>query len=1481
MRSILICCLAVVITLFFISSAFAADEDNSNNFSINIKTLDDTATITEIAIPKGSNEIIRIDLPKDQGQGSAFNGTVTLVIEGNPTGLTTSFTSTSISEWPGTNGKHANLTISPQLSAYSGSYQITIKAINSNNATDYAQRTITLFISDFEITASTTTVSLRPGGQTDIDITISSKKDDVNNNLDTKFSGSVQLLPVSMSGATITYVDDVLHVPEGGSAQGTVRITIDSNAESNGEGVLVDVKAKFGSLEHKVTLTIKIESNPLSIGLAISPNPAIVFQPTFITATITDASGNPVNGASVTFNRMAGNGTFADGGTFTTLTTSSDGKVSAAFTPKTKETLTIRVSAEKTNYVSGELTTQIFVKGGFVMSVTPAQEQINAGDSKAVTLTITSTDGFSSPVELSYEDVVSGFTISFSEVSLIPEANGASSTTVTIFVSDSVQSGDKIIVIKGRSGGLTSDVSIGINVPKAEFTLSISESQNEITTWQGDFVKIDMVLISIGGFDGTVQLSTNIDDRPNMDIEFSPSSVSLSSGESKPVSLVITTTSATEPIARLPVIITATSLTSETTTTVWLQILELFEIVIDSESRNDGSRIATIVINGVITQPEQLPVTKYLKENSELTIKITQDIIDETEGTRYVFTGWNDQTNTLEKTIEINAPLTVIAEFDKQHYINIRSTPLGSMIGLLDIEGSGWHKENTLIELNTDEILVVIEDESRYRFDKWSGSIESNDRNIELLVDGPKLIYADYILQYKITKIIEPSFIADIITTFNEQWIDSGTELLLETTKKADEYGFMQWIITGSSFDITRTTNPTTITVNEPLTIKIQYDLLPIVNIESVRMADNGFEGEGSQIWVELLNTELRGGYVIIKTSTSINGLIIGPDQQEIYLAPGESKLFAITMNYTKAGSGSIDITLEKTGSQDNKFKKEFKIFTLNDKREITNIGIALSSKYLQQIDQWMIPNEKVKICSSEILEQSRVGEDESELQKAKVILQFVSNKIQISTDVPMSASMMIEDFGIIGCINTEEKINGDSRTYQILMGSLLRSIDVEVRPVIGVMGTSGDNNQASALINTWIEAKLDEQWVVIDPINNVIETEIVRPINVEEGKSYRQRYSDIPENGGILAAMIYDCITICNVDVSDEYRGTESPAKLGSILFVDGDVEIEVRDSNGNFIANGTLSNYKWFDKDVPLNNNRQIKLILLSEGVDLEYIIMRINGELGKEFEINGMRVINFEPQTKSIKSALISKTSSDFKLVALGEDFIIAEFDLLEFNNQQIEILSTSSVVEHLEQNRLNAIRITTISHSDIDELIILKFSDEILSEMESESSSIVVIINGIESSVEIIDDGVVITIIIDDLQNQNENVITLYFASYSMNFELRDPLNQIIRNADITMIGEFMNRTQTSNEGMFTRLIPGNYDFIVEYRGEQEIISERITNKDIDVEINLYRSDSMVIFFITIIFTVILVAAYSIEKAFARILPEYNNKNTNSF
>ena len=50
MRNILLCCLSVALIIFMIPSAFAVDIDSSNNFDINIETLDQTSTITEIAV---------------------------------------------------------------------------------------------------------------------------------------------------------------------------------------------------------------------------------------------------------------------------------------------------------------------------------------------------------------------------------------------------------------------------------------------------------------------------------------------------------------------------------------------------------------------------------------------------------------------------------------------------------------------------------------------------------------------------------------------------------------------------------------------------------------------------------------------------------------------------------------------------------------------------------------------------------------------------------------------------------------------------------------------------------------------------------------------------------------------------------------------------------------------------------------------------------------------------------------------------------------------------------------------------------------------------------------------------------------------------------------------------------------------------------------------------------------------------------------
>ena len=124
---------------------------------------------------------------------------------------------------------------------------------------------------------------------------------------------------------------------------------------------------------------------------------------------------------------------------------------------------------------------------------------------------------------------------------------------------------------------------------------------------------------------------------------------------------------------------------------------------------------------------------------------------------------------------------------------------------------------------------------------------------------------------------------------------------------------------------------------------------------------------------------------------------------------------------------------------------------------------------------------------------------------------------------------------------------------------------------------------------------------------------------------------------------------------------------------------------------------------------------------------------------------------------------------------------------------------------------------------------------------------------------------------------EKRIIVFLKTYEVSFELRDPLNRIINNAEIKMIGETENRTQISNQPIFEQLHPGNYKFTINYRGELEEISKRINDDDINVRINLFRSDSMVSFITAGIFIIIAVISFGIQIALSKVIPEDKKKS----
>ena len=220
-------------------------------------------------------------------------------------------------------------------------------------------------------------------------------------------------------------------------------------------------------------------------------------------------------------------------------------------------------------------------------------------------------------------------------------------------------------------------------------------------------------------------------------------------------------------------------------------------------------------------------------------------------------------------------------------------------------------------------------------------------------------------------------------------------------------------------------------------------------------------------------------------------------------------------------------------------------------------------------------------------------------------------------------------------------------------------------------------------------------------------------------------------------------------------------------------------------------------------------------------------------------------------------------------------------MEFEENEIDIISTSSIIRESQQRRLTAIEITVAGNKGNTGTVIISIPREIFSELNSESTDIIVIIDEQRVPVEIIDDELIPIIKINYIFNMEKEIqekrIIVFLKTYKVSFELRDPLNRIINNAEIKMIGETENRTQISNQPIFEQLHPGNYKFIINYRGELEEISKRINDDDINVRINLFRSDSMVSFITAGIFIIIAVISYSVQIALSKVIPEDKKKS----
>jgi len=151
--------------------------------------------------------------------------------------------------------------------------------------------------------------------------------------------------------------------------------------------------------------------------------------------------------------------------------------------------------------------TAIIRVSSFNISCTPNPVTVDIGDSGTVSCTISSVNGFHSPVDLDTTGLPAGVTFSFNPDPVTPPQNGSSNSTLTLTVGSGVAPGSYPFKVTGKNDDLTQTFDMTLDVPVPPMPdFSVSCSPSTFTTTPGSNATGTCTVSSIQGFNGPVDL---------------------------------------------------------------------------------------------------------------------------------------------------------------------------------------------------------------------------------------------------------------------------------------------------------------------------------------------------------------------------------------------------------------------------------------------------------------------------------------------------------------------------------------------------------------------------------------------------------------------------------------------------------------------------------------------------------------------------------------------------------------------------------------------------------------------------------------------------------------------------------------------------------------------------------------------------------------------------------------------------------------
>ncbi len=207
--------------------------------------------------------------------------------------------------------------------------------------------------------------------------------------------------------------------------------------------------------------------------------------------------------------------------------------------------------------------------------------------------------------------------------------------------------------------------------------------------------------------------------------------------------------------------------------------------------------------------------------------------IVEGQGTRNIFTGWSgDATGTqlTSNAIIMDGPKVATANWKTQFYLTIESNPAN----VTSLTGSGWYDSG--VDANFSAVMVASgTSNTRLEFDHWSGEYTGQQPSGMVLMDRPKIVSANYLVQYLLTVMYSSPSVSSSYNETHAGWYAANSSVQLGPAPSiinlstVERLRFIGWSDNGS---VSKNLSYSVLVVG-PLNVTLSYTTQYYVDVRS------------------------------------------------------------------------------------------------------------------------------------------------------------------------------------------------------------------------------------------------------------------------------------------------------------------------------------------------------------------------------------------------------------------------------------------------------------------------------------------------------------------------------------------------------------------------------------------------------------------------------------------------------------------------